>query len=162
MFLWTNKIPHNTTFWLDLYTLSLLPSVSYMFSWPSTNYLCHSQSLLSSQLLGLMFQTALRRFHMHSSQFQKKFKVNYLLQIMTIHFAMRDINKHTHARVSTFLQLWRIWFYSVYITAYTKAKYAQESYWILQQMTYSSAKRSHFKFASCTLCVSIHPAGVFR
>jgi len=52
--------------------------------------------LLSSQLLGLMFQTALRRFHMHSSQFQKKFKVNYLLQIMTIHFAMRDTNTHTH------------------------------------------------------------------
>jgi len=33
-----------STFWLDLYTLSPLTSVSYMFSWPSTNYFCHSQT----------------------------------------------------------------------------------------------------------------------
>jgi len=45
---------------------------------------------------------------MHSSQFQKKFKVNYLLQIMTIHFAMRDTNTHTHTHTHTYTPL-RIW-----------------------------------------------------
>jgi hypothetical protein len=42
--LWANDIRQFSTFWLDLHVFSLLPSVSYMFSWPSTNYLCHSQT----------------------------------------------------------------------------------------------------------------------
>jgi hypothetical protein len=117
--------------------------------------------LLSSQLLGLMFQTALQRFHVHSSQFQKKIKVNYLLQIMTIHFVMRDINTHTHTHtyvhVSTFSQLGHIWCYSLH-----KGKTRTGELLNSSTNDIHFSKKVPLQVCKFTLYVSIHPASVLR
>ena len=138
--LWTNEIPRFFNILIgSVHSQSASFSILTRSPDPLWTIYVTLKHLLSSILLGLMFQTAMQKSHMHPSQFRKKFEVNHLLQNMNIHFAMRDTNKHkhththTHARararahVSTFSQPWHIWCYSVYITAYTRAKHAQAS-----------------------------------
>lgn len=71
--LWTNEIPPFQHFdWICKFSVCF---IQYLKCSPDPLRTIYAtlKHLLSSQLLGLMFQTALQRFHMHSSQFWKKF-----------------------------------------------------------------------------------------
>lgn len=121
--------------------------------------------LLSSQLLGLMFQTTLRKFHMHSSQFRKKFKLKYLLQIMTIHFTMRDTNKHTNTHICAhehfFTALTHLMLLCLHHSLH-KGKTCTGK--LLNSLTHDIhiSKKVPLQVCKSTLYVSIHPAGVFK
>ena len=137
--LWTNEIPH--------FFNILIGSVQS----PSTSFsILHLHVLLTLYELfmplsnicflhnfwALCFRQHSRGFTCTPPSFRKNLKLiicsKLLLFILQWEIPTNThTHTHTHVHTSTFSQLGHIWCYNVYITAYTRAKHAQASYWIL-------------------------------
>lgn len=101
--LWTKEIPHFFNILIgSVHSQSASFSIWHFLLTLYELFMPFSNICFLHNFWALCFRQHCTGFTCTPPSFQKKFKVNYLLHIMTIHFAMRDTNTQTHMHVSIF------------------------------------------------------------